>query len=125
MADRVVRRAATSSSGSFADPGEGDPLRHQHVAGVGLVDQLAERGRVVHQRLRPVGVPLEQGQRGPTGQGQVPVAGFVPRLEQPEPTVEHRAEAGRAGLEQSVGLEDQPLGDRSVSPSRAPTSAIS
>ena len=54
---------------------------------------------------------VEQGQRGPSGQHQVAVAGLVASLQEAEPAVEHRAETRRARLEQPVGLQDQPFGE--------------
>ena len=93
----------------IAGTGEGDPLRHQDVAGIWFVDSFADLCGVVHQRLGDLGVTFEQSKGGSASLDHVPVAGLIASFEEPEPAVEHRAESCRTGLEQTVGFEDETL----------------
>ena len=69
-----------------------EPLRHPDVAGVGLVQPIAQLGGQLDHPLRLVQPPAEQREAGSTCLGGVPMTGLAVAVEQREARLERRLE---------------------------------
>jgi hypothetical protein len=84
---------------------ERNPLRHENIASVRLVNLLTETGGPLETGLCGLGIAFEQGQRSAAGLDQIPITRFMARLEEFEPSVEHSPKFSKSGFEEPVGFE--------------------